>query len=177
MREGNAGVVACADEFPDDHAARPTNRRMKEGCGSTRLRSGARNLEYERIVSKGRGPTRERRRLNVRSRDQRLIAVRRAPRREWRPGGRLDWGVPAGRWGRVATHAIVGPSTSASAEQTGLRLRGLRPLRSNRPDGLMEPGNTVPHLEESGTWRRSGGPVRRPWNVRRHRVGEGVEAA
>ena len=91
-----------------------------------------------------------------------MIEVRRAPRREWRPGGRLDWGVPSGRWGRVATHAIVGPSTSASAEQTGLRLRGLRPLRSNRPGLRAGPGHTVPHLEESGTWERSDGPVRRP---------------
>ena len=34
--------------------------------------------------------------------------------REWRPDGRLEWGVPAGRWGRAATRTSLGPRNSAS---------------------------------------------------------------
>jgi hypothetical protein len=44
----------------------------------------------------------------------------------------------------------------------GLRLRSLRSLRRNRPDEQAGPRDTIPHLEERGTWERSDGPVRRP---------------
>jgi len=109
MMGRNAGAPVAAHARADDHSATPINRRMGEGVlqrpPEVRRRGpGAEYGSHRRCVSRRPGGAGSR----SMGRDQRLMEVRGAVGREWRPCGRLEWGVPSGRRGRTATHTSWG---------------------------------------------------------------------